>query len=68
MTDTVKLECAIVTAGKKKKDIAEFLGITAYSLYKKIHNKVEFKATEIAALTDFLNIPIESRDSIFFAN
>ena len=33
---------------------------------KKIQNESEFKASEIAALTDFLGLSAKERDAIFF--
>ena len=42
MTDTLKLKGAIVASGLSRKQVAEQMGISAYSLHKKIHNITEF--------------------------
>lgn len=69
MTNTELLEKRINQSGYKKSYIAKTIGITAYSLAKKIRNENEFKATEINKLCDLLGISsLEEKDSIFFAN
>ena len=50
MTDTLKLKALIVEHGYTQKDVAKMLGLSAQSLNKKIHNKTEFKASEISLL------------------
>lgn len=66
MTDTVELEVAMKRAGKSKRETAKALGLSKMGLYKKIQNETEFKASEIAALTEFLGLSAEERDAIFF--
>ncbi|MBR7184558.1 MAG: helix-turn-helix transcriptional regulator [Clostridia bacterium] len=63
MTDTAKLEQSIKASGLTKRYIAKKLGISEMALYKKINNITEFKASEIAALCELLNI--ESKLEIF---
>ena len=65
MTDTIKLKMEITRADILMKDIAEKMGITPYSLNKKIHNKTEFKASEIYKLSKLLDI--QNVNEIFFA-
>lgn len=68
MTNTKLLEEKIAKSGLKKKYIAESLGLTGYGLQKKITNKTEFKASEIAKLCEVLNIESsEEKEEIFFA-
>ena len=67
MTNTALLEEYISKSGYKKSFIAKALGITAYALALKIHNKSEFKANEIDILCKLLNIGIRDRMRIFFA-
>lgn len=67
MTNTKLLEEYILKSGYKRSFIAKALGITAYALALKINNKSEFKATEIDILCKLLNIGIEDRMRIFFA-
>jgi hypothetical protein len=62
------LEKIIADSGLKKSYIAKTIGITGYSLTKKIRNENEFKATEINALCNLLKIDsLELKDEIFFA-
>lgn len=69
MTNTVLLEKKIEASGYKKSYIAKVIGITAYSLAKKIRNESEFKATEINVLCDLLRIDsLEEKERIFFAD
>lgn len=68
MTNTNKLKNIIENSGLKRKYIAEQLGITYYSLQRKIENKKEFKSTEIAILCKVLNITsLKEKEDIFFA-
>lgn len=64
MTNTDELEKIIASSGLKKEFIAEQLGITAMSLYNKINNIREFKASEIQKLSDILKI--KDKHNIFF--
>ena len=66
MTDTEKLMEAIKGTGYSKEYIADKLNLSVYSLYKKINNKSEFKASEIIALSLLLNLTSSQRDDIFF--
>lgn len=70
MTNTVLLEEYISNSGYKRSYIAKAIGLkSAYGLAKKIRNENEFKATEINALCELLNInSLEEKDRIFFAN
>lgn len=67
MTNTLELELAIKRAKATKKDVALALKISSMSLYKKIKNITEFKASEIYKLTDVLNLDLKERELIFFA-
>lgn len=67
MTDTIKLEMAIIRSGLTKRRIAEQLGISEMGLYKKINNITEFKASEIIILQQILSLTLKERDEIFFA-
>lgn len=70
MTNTELLEKKIDESGYKKSYIAKAIGLkSAYGLAKKIRNENEFKAKEINALCDLLNIDsLEEKERIFFAN
>ena len=67
MTLTNELEAVIKRAGVTKREIARKLGLSEMGLYKKIHNETEFKASEIMALSQLLNLLPPERDAIFFA-
>lgn len=66
MTNSKELEVAITRAGITKRELAKKLGLSEMGLYKKINNITEFKASEIKALVELLNI--EDINEIFFAN
>jgi len=68
MTNTLELDYAIKRAGLDREKVAKILGIGITTLFNKLHNKVEFKASEIAKLKTLLNLSKEQRDMIFFAN
>ena len=68
MTNTSMLEDQIEKSGYKKSFIAKQIGISAYALTMKINNESEFKANEINVISKLLNIDIQTRDAIFFAN
>lgn len=63
MTNTLELEIAIKRSGLTKRKIAKEMNLSEMSLYKKIHNITEFKASEIDLLTKLLNL---ADNSIFF--
>lgn len=67
MTDTVKFREAVAEKGLKYKYIAEKLNMTRQSLQQKIENDSEFKASEIKALQELLELSVTERDAIFFA-
>ena len=67
MTNTLLLENRIKSSGIKYKFIAEKMGLTYYSLRKKMDNVTEFTATEIDVMCDLLNLNVKDRMAIFFA-
>lgn len=68
MTDSLELDYAIKKAGLNRPMIAKVLGISMMALFNKIHNRTEFKASEIEALKQALHLSNEQRDKIFFAH
>ena len=68
MTNTAMLEKAIAVSGFKKFRIAERMRINAYTLALKINNEREFKASEIDMLCKILDLNVEQRMMIFFAD
>ena len=67
MTNTNMLKKKIEESGYKLRFIANKLGITYQGFLKKINNETEFKASEIQTLCNLLNICLQDRESIFFA-
>lgn len=56
MIDTKLLKAHIEQSGKTIEDIASSLGISAKALLERMENKKFFKASEIYALCDILDI------------
>ncbi len=67
MTDVARLERARRRAGLPKKALAERLGMSMRKLEKKMQNRAEFTAREIAAISSLLQLRAAERDEIFFA-
>lgn len=68
MTDSVLLTSKISECGFTYSEIAHKLGITRQGLWKKIHNRSEFKQSEIEKITRLLNLDMEVNSKIFFKN
>ena len=67
MTDEIELDYAIKKAGLDRAKVARGLQLSVTALFNKIHNKTEFKASEIVALKKMLHLSDRQRDKIFFA-
>lgn len=68
MTDTVKLLELINKSGLKMGYIANQMGISRFSLFNKIRNRTEFRASEIIKMCELLCIDYDNREQIFFAH
>ena len=68
MTNTSKLKAIMVERGFTQADLAKLLNISEQTLNYKINNKREFKASEIQALIQILQIPSDQVDAIFFVH
>lgn len=66
LTNTLELKAAIMRAGITQREVAELIGMSYYSFHLKLHNAREFKASEINALYDVLNLTLEEQQKIFF--
>lgn len=64
--DYSKLLGRLAERGLKQYDLAKELGITSYSVYKKLNSKSEFKQQEILHLINFLNIEPADISKFFF--
>lgn len=66
MTDTEALVNLIEKSGLKYKYIADQLGISYFSLNRKINNVTEFKTSEVSKLCELLNIDsAKDKENIF---
>lgn len=69
MTNTELLREKVKKSGLKLEFIAEQLGITRFSLAKKIENVTEFKTAEVQKLCSILRInDLQEKENIFFAS
>lgn len=66
MTNTSKLKAAIVENNLRIIDVASAIGLSEQGFHKKLHNTSEFKASEILAVSQILNLKYENVDQIFF--
>lgn len=66
MTNSAALRKAVDRSGLKYMKIASEMGISPYTLQKKIDNETEFKASEIVKLSSLLSLSDTERSSIFF--
>ena len=67
MTDTLKLRQRIKEAGYRLGYVAEVLGISQYTLQKKLDNDSEFKISEVDALSKLLGLTPQEKNALFFA-
>lgn len=67
MTDTLNLRKRIKDAGFRLGYVADVLGITPYTLQKKLDNDSQFRISEVDALAKLLGLTPEEKDALFFA-
>lgn len=67
MTNSELLRQKIEQSGYKLRFLAEQIGVTYQAFLNKINNRSEFRAKEIQALYELLNLTEEERAEIFFA-
>lgn len=67
MTNTNMLRKKICECGITFTFLASRIGITRESLYMKLRNETEFKASEIVKVVDALGLTDKERNEIFFA-
>jgi plasmid maintenance system antidote protein VapI len=65
MTNTQELEHKILSANVSKRELAKRLEISETSLYQKLNNKREFKASEISKLQVALGLSVAETVHIF---
>lgn len=66
MVDSSLFRSLVEEKGLKYSYIASRLGLSKAGLHKKINGITEFKASEIMAITDILQLTEKIRDNIFF--
>lgn len=66
MGDMTMLRKKIKDSGITVTAVADKLGVSRETLYNRMDGKSEFKASEIACLTDMLRLKKDEQDSIFF--
>lgn len=64
MINTYGLKSKIIATGRTQAQVAEKIGMSGQTFSRKINNLVEFTASEIAKLSELLDIT--DKDSIFF--
>ncbi|MBO6015349.1 MAG: helix-turn-helix domain-containing protein [Oscillospiraceae bacterium] len=52
--------------GIKLRAVADRIGIAPYTLTRKINGDLQFKMSEVAAISDYLRLTAEEREDIFF--
>lgn len=68
LINTKELEVYITRSGLTKKEIAKEMGISTMTLYKKINNITEFKASELETISKLLGInDLKEKNYIFFS-
>ena len=65
MTNKRKLNAAMALKGYTQEKLAKELGLSKFSINKKINGVSDFKAKEIQAICQILQI--KNKDEIFFA-
>lgn len=68
MVDMQLLEKRIEESGMTVVAVAKKSGILRETLYNRLRGVGEFKASEIAGLSNALNLTSKERDQIFFTN
>lgn len=68
MTNTSMLRSKVRALGLKYDFLARCLNLTPYGLARKIDNKSEFRASEIQVLSGLLQLSVNEKEQIFFAN
>ena len=68
MNNTALLKKKIEESGKKRKHLAEKVGLSYPGFYNCVTNKAEFKSSQIDILCEELNITsLKEKEAIFFA-
>lgn len=67
MFDSNEFKIALLKREKSYKDIAEVLGISVATLYRKSNGSSDFYRDEIQEICDYLELTLQEKENIFFA-
>lgn len=68
MTDKNKLRSQMALHALTDGDLADSIGLSRQSMSYKLNGKRDFTVREIDAISRLLDLSLEERDEIFFAN
>jgi transcriptional regulator with XRE-family HTH domain len=68
MTNTLEFKAMMIRKGYTAERLAEDICLSQQSLSYKVNNKREFTATEINNISKVLNLTLEEKEKIFFAD
>ena len=68
MTDRNKLQAKMALHGLKAYELADSIGISRQSMSYKLNGKRPFTVKDIDSISKKLDLSLEERDEIFFAN
>lgn len=68
MTDTKKLKAAMILKGITSGELADRIGISRQSFSYKMNNLREFRAKEISAISQVLELTLNEKEEIFFTD
>ncbi|WP_196601693.1 hypothetical protein [Pectinatus frisingensis] len=66
MFDRNKFKYAVSTKGYTLENIADYLGINAVTLWRKMNGSSDFTRAEIQSLRGYLELSVQEVDEIFF--
>lgn len=68
MTNTLEFKAMLIRKGYTAEELADAIGITKVTMSYKVNNKREFMASEINAISKVLDLSLEEKEKIFFAD
>lgn len=67
MFDAKKFKIALIKRDKSISDIAHLIGVNVATVYRKINGTSDFFRDEIQLISDYLELSVEEKEKIFFA-
>ena len=68
MTNAKEFKVALMRNGITMTQLSEMVHITLATLSRKVNNLSEFTVSEVKTISDILNLSVDDRERIFFAN